>query len=111
MEGSAAALDLTEGFAAGEMIGREEFVHRELDMAEDLTGIVLAAAATGALLVGHAVVIDRHEKLGQGCIGLEALRRVVCHPALSGRPFILETPNERDGYIREIRMVKEWQSA
>ena len=54
---------------------------------------------------------DRHEKLGQGCIGLEALRRVVCHPALSGRPFILETPNERDGYIREIRMVKEWQSA
>ena len=33
-------------------------------MAEDLTGIVLAAAAAGALLVGHAVVIDRHEKLG-----------------------------------------------
>ena len=54
---------------------------------------------------------DRHEKLGRGCIGLEALRRVVCHPALSGRSFVLETPNERDGYIREIRMVKAWQSA
>ena len=52
---------------------------------------------------------DRHEKLGQGCIDEEALRRVVCHPALSGRPFILETPNERNGYIREIREVKAWQ--
>lgn len=52
---------------------------------------------------------DRHEKLGEGCIGAEALRRVVCHPALAGRPFILETPNDRDGYIREIQMVKSWQ--
>ena len=51
---------------------------------------------------------DRHEKLGQGCIGLEALRRVALHPALAGRPFILETPNDDEGYIREIRQVLDW---
>ena len=51
---------------------------------------------------------DRHEKLGQGHIGLDALRRVACHPALQGRPFILETPNDDEGYIREIRTVLDW---
>ena len=51
---------------------------------------------------------DRHEKLGQGHIGLDALCRVACHPALQGRPFILETPNDDEGYIREIRTVLDW---
>ena len=50
---------------------------------------------------------DRHEKLGQGRIGLEALLRVVRHPALQGRPFILETPNDSEGYAEEIAVVKE----
>ena len=52
---------------------------------------------------------DRHEKLGQGCIGADALRRVVCHPALQGRPFILETPNEDEGYAGEIALIRCWQ--
>ena len=54
---------------------------------------------------------DRHEKLGQGFIGEEALRRIVCHPLLQGRPFILETPNEKEGYQREIALVREWMEA
>ena len=49
---------------------------------------------------------DRHEKLGRGTIGLEALARVVNHPALRGLPFYLETPNDLDGYAREIACVK-----
>ncbi|MBQ3400161.1 MAG: endonuclease IV, partial [Lachnospiraceae bacterium] len=53
---------------------------------------------------------DRHEKLGQGCIGMEAMKRIALHPALQNLPFILETPNDDEGYIREIRTVKEWQS-
>lgn len=53
---------------------------------------------------------DRHQKLGLGKIGAEALKRVVTHPALQGRPFILETPNEDDGYAQEIAMVREWQA-
>ena len=51
---------------------------------------------------------DRHEKLGQGMIGMEAMKRVAMHPALQGLPFILETPNEDEGYIEEIRMVLRW---
>ena len=51
---------------------------------------------------------DRHEKLGEGNIGEEAIRRIVAHPALYGKPFILETPNEDEGYAKEIAMVKEW---
>lgn len=51
---------------------------------------------------------DRHEKLGQGEIGPDALKAVVQHPALQGKPFILETPNEPAGYKKEISMVKSW---
>lgn len=49
---------------------------------------------------------DRHEKLGQGCIGLEAIGSVVRHPALQGRPMSLETPNELDGYAAEIAILR-----
>lgn len=50
---------------------------------------------------------DRHEEIGQGTIGLEALARVVRHPALRDLPFILETPNDLDGYAREIATLRE----
>ena len=52
---------------------------------------------------------DRHEKLGQGCIGEDALKRLALHPLLAGKPFILETPNDDAGYIREIHEVLSWQ--
>ena len=51
---------------------------------------------------------DRHQKLGQGCIGPEALKRVVTHPALQGLPMVLETPNELPGYAEEIRLMRQW---
>ena len=51
---------------------------------------------------------DRHSKIGEGKIGAEAMRRVALHPLLEGRPFILETPNDDEGYRREIQMVREW---
>lgn len=49
---------------------------------------------------------DRHEKIGEGSMGFDALYRVVHHTKLSGRPFCLETPNELEGYAEEIRMLK-----
>lgn len=49
---------------------------------------------------------DRHQRLGLGHIGEEALVRFVSHPALTGRPFCLETPNELDGYAREIALLR-----
>lgn len=51
---------------------------------------------------------DRHAKIGEGKIGMEAMRRVALHPLLSGRPFILETPNDDEGYAREIALVRSW---
>ena len=50
---------------------------------------------------------DRHEKIGEGFIGTEAILRLMRHPALRELPFNLETPNELDGYEREIRMLQE----
>ncbi len=50
---------------------------------------------------------DRHEKIGQGEIGLEALIRIINHPALKDKLFLLETPNELDGYQAEIKLLKE----
>lgn len=50
---------------------------------------------------------DRHAKIGEGCIGEEALKRVVTHPTLKDLPFYLETPNELPGYAREIAVMRE----
>ena len=50
---------------------------------------------------------DRPARIGEGCLGAEALGRVVRHPALQGLPFVLETPNELPGYAREIALLKE----
>ena len=50
---------------------------------------------------------DRHEKIGQGSIGLDAFSRIVNHPAFRDKPFILETPQEdMAGYAREISMLR-----
>jgi deoxyribonuclease-4 len=39
---------------------------------------------------------------------MEAMKRIALHPRLQGRPFILETPNDDEGYIQEIATVKSW---
>ena len=49
---------------------------------------------------------DRHQKLGQGHLGLEAIARIVNHPALRELPFYLETPCDLQGYKEEIALVK-----
>ncbi len=49
---------------------------------------------------------DRHEKIGEGCIGLEVLMRVVNHPQLKHLPFELETPNDLAGYAAEIKLIR-----
>lgn len=50
---------------------------------------------------------DRHQKIGQGYIGLEALKAVVRHPVLKQLPFILETPNDDAGYAAEIALLRK----
>jgi len=49
---------------------------------------------------------DRHEKIGQGSLGLKVITNVINHPRLRHLPFFLETPNELDGYAEEIRLLR-----
>ena len=50
---------------------------------------------------------DRHAKLGEGELPLDAIARVINHPKLRDLPFLLETPNELDGYAKEIALLKQ----
>lgn len=50
---------------------------------------------------------DRHARIGEGIIGMEALVRIIKHPALREIPFILETPNDDSGWTEEIHVLKE----
>jgi deoxyribonuclease-4 len=50
---------------------------------------------------------DRHARLGEGKIGLDALSRIINHPALRQLPFILETPNDHAGYAQEISLMRK----
>ncbi|MFI3170789.1 MAG: deoxyribonuclease IV [Eubacteriales bacterium] len=50
---------------------------------------------------------DRHAKLGEGHIGLDAILNIVNHPQLKDIPFYLETPNDLDGYANEITLIKQ----
>ena len=89
------------------------------DMVDDLDGVLAefdrvigldrlkAIHLNDSMNVKHAKK-DRHEKLGEGKIGEEAMKRIVRHPLLQGKPFILETPNEDEGYAKEIAIVKDW---
>ena len=50
---------------------------------------------------------DRHARIGEGKIGMEAFVRIIKHPALREIPFILETPNDDSGWTEEIHVLKE----
>ena len=89
------------------------------DIVEDLDGVLADFDRTIGLSRLRAIHLndsknpcgahkDRHEKLGLGCIGYEALVRVVKHPALHDLPFYLETPHdELSGYAEEIARLKQ----
>ena len=49
---------------------------------------------------------DRHECIGEGALGLETFRNIVNHPALRGKPMILETPSDLPGYAKEIALLR-----
>lgn len=54
---------------------------------------------------------DRHAKIGEGSLGLEAISNIINHPKLCDLPFFLETPNELDGYGKEIALLKSLYKA
>lgn len=50
---------------------------------------------------------DRHQKIGEGSLGIDAITRIINHPVLKKLPFVLETPNDLAGYSSEISLLKE----
>ena len=50
---------------------------------------------------------DRHEKIGEGKIGLDAISKIINNDRIKDLPFYLETPNEIDGYEKEIELLKK----
>lgn len=53
---------------------------------------------------------DRHECIGQGSLGVDTFHAIVNHPALKGKPMILETPNELPGYKAEIALLRSLET-
>ena len=87
------------------------------DIVNDLDGVLrefdgriglgrLRAVHLNDSLMPFASRKDRHARIGEGSIGLEAIVRIINHPALRGLPFYLETPNEQPGYAREIALLR-----
>ena len=52
---------------------------------------------------------DRHEKIGEGSLGLKAFEHIVNHPKLRHLPMFLETPNDLAGYAKEIKLLRSLQ--
>lgn len=76
---------------------------------DDVIGIdKLKAVHFNDSMNGCSAHKDRHQKIGEGGIGMEALKAVVKHPLLADKPFILETPNDDAGYAKEIAMIRSW---
>ena len=49
---------------------------------------------------------DRHEKIGEGYLTIDGIIKTITHPVISKLPIVLETPNDLDGYAREIALLK-----
>lgn len=88
------------------------------DIVDDLDGVLadfdhviglsnLKAVHLNDSLNGLGSHKDRHAKIGEGQIGMEALVNVIRHPALQDIPFILETPNDDEGWTREIAALRK----
>ena len=89
------------------------------DLVQDLDGVLtkfdeviglnrLKAVHLNDSMFGLGSHKDRHAKIGEGKIGLEAIVRIINHPALKHLTFYLETPNDLEGYAREISILKEF---
>ena len=87
-----------------DILGNPDGVLAEFDRVIGLSR--LKAVHLNDSMYGFLSHKDRHAKIGEGKIGTEALARIINHPALQGLPFILETPNELDGYAAEISLLK-----
>jgi len=95
-------LDTCHLLASGFDVTSTKGLQHTLDEADRMLGLenvrVIHANDSKGALGSH---LDRHQNIGEGCIGLEAFGRIVNHPQLRDKPFILETPVENPGDDRK----------
>ncbi len=98
-------LDTCHIYDAGyDIVNEPDHVMQEFDK---IIGIErLRAIHLNDSMYGFESHKDRHEKIGQGKIGLDAFKYFINMPQIHSLPFYLETPNELDGYAREIELLK-----
>ena len=102
-------LDTCHVFSAGyDIVGNLEQVIEEFDKVLGLE--LLRAVHLNDSMMPFASHKDRHAAIGGGEIGLNALFKVITHPAFEGLPFYLETPFDDAGHKEEIRMIREMLS-
>ncbi len=98
-------LDTCHIFSAGyDIVNDLDFVVEKFDSTIGLSR--LKAIHLNDSMTPFGANKDRHEKIGEGQIGLEVLTKVINHPKLRDLPFYLETPNELDGYAKEIALLR-----
>ena len=101
-------IDVGDDELYGSRTDKETMIEWILDEFDRVIGLSrLKAVHLNDSINGLGSHKDRHAKIGEGQIGLDALVNVVCHPALEGIPFILETPNDDEGWKREISLLRE----
>lgn len=100
-------LDTCHVFAAGAPLDEPGGTAATLDRVVEIGG-------KGRLRLVHAndsmdvrgAFKDRHQKIGEGHIGVEAFRELLAHPATEGVPLILETPGTRDSDDAQIALLQ-----
>lgn len=105
-------IDTCHAFAAGYDLTEEEGLSRLADEIRKYVGTEnLKLVHLNDSKKGHGSHVDRHEHIGEGAIGLEALRNFVRHPSFAGIPLILETPKkEEDDDVRNLKIVRSFLS-
>jgi len=101
-------LDTCHLFAAGEPLDEPGGMTRTIDRLVEVAG-------PGRLRLVHAndsmdvrgAFKDRHQRIGEGHLGVEPFRELVAHPATGGVPLILETPGSRDEGDPQIPLLKQ----
>lgn len=100
-------LDTAHLFAAGYDVRDWDNVWQEVT--QDFGAERVKAIHLNDSLVDLGVHKDRHARLGEGMIGLEAFKNIVTHPSTKELPLILETPNELGGWQKEIEVLREFR--
>ena len=90
-------LDTAHTFEAGYDLKSKEGLDATLKEFDKLLGLELIKVVHfNDSLSPHASHVDRHQHIGKGKIGLEAMARIINHPRLKNAAFIMETPKESD---------------